>query len=249
VRWPYGSALLVCLTRPLPPFPHSVSPKSPLLNLDHPYLVAGDFSIHNAVTDPYRLLSSNEEKESAPYFNRASELGFTLLNTPVVYTRFPFSGTHRPSAIDLAFANPRMFSAFRSWDASSLPSTGSDQAQIEISHRPPTPHNDKPRPRWQEADWPNLTEKLKNWLIHARAPAEIPSPSQLDQWFSSDLSALTTVVDTTAPRSSPSPRSKSWWTPLLTTLRNGFTKASRKAKRIQTPVSQTVTKQGRLSHD
>jgi len=57
--------------RPLTPFPHSVSPESSLLDLDHPYLVAGDFNIHNAATDPSRLLSSKEEKESAPYFDRA----------------------------------------------------------------------------------------------------------------------------------------------------------------------------------
>jgi len=107
--------------RPLPPFPHSVSPESSLLEFNHPYLVVGDFNIHNAATDPFRLLSSKEERESAPYFDRASELGFTLLNTPGVYTRFPFSGTHRPTTIDLAFANPHVTAAFRSWDASSLP--------------------------------------------------------------------------------------------------------------------------------
>ena len=132
--------------RPLPPFPHSVSPESSLLDLNHPYLVAGDFNIHNAATNPSRLLSSREEKESAPYFDRVSDLGFTHLNTPGIYTRFPFSGTHRPSTIYLAFTNPHMFSAFRSWDAQSLPSTGSDHAPIMITLRPPTPHNNKPTP-------------------------------------------------------------------------------------------------------
>ena len=116
--------------RPLPPFPHSVSPQSSFLNLDHPYIVAGDFNIHNAATNPSRLLSAKEESESASYFHLASDLGFTLLNTPGIYTWFPFSGTHRPSTIDLAFANPDIFPAFRSGDASSLPSTGSDHAPI-----------------------------------------------------------------------------------------------------------------------
>jgi len=220
---------------PLTPFPHSVSPESSLLDLDHPYLVAGDFNIHNATADPSRLRSSKEEKDSAPYFDRASDLGFTLLNTPAVYTRFPFSGNHRPSTIDLAFANPHMFPAFRSWDASSLPSTGSDHAPIMITLRPPSPYNDKPRPRWEEADWPSLTDKLKNWLVPP--PPETPSPNQLNQWFSSALAALTSTIETTAPRSRPSPRSKAWWTPLLTTLRKEFTKATRKAKKTQTPDS------------
>jgi len=80
--------------RPLSPSPHSVSPEFSLLNLEHLLLVAGDFNIHNAATEPSRRLSSKEEKESAPYFDRARDLGFTLLKVPGVYTRFPFSGTH-----------------------------------------------------------------------------------------------------------------------------------------------------------
>jgi len=218
--------------RPLPPFPHSVSPESSLIDLDHLYLVAGDFNIHNAATEPSRLLSSREEKESAPYFDRASELGFTLLNTPGVYTRFPFSGSHRPSSIDLAFTNPDIFSAFDSCDASSFPVTGSDHAPMIITQRPPTPYHERPRPRWQDADWPSLTDRLNNWLVPA--PPETPSPNQLDPWLSSSLATLTAVIENTAPRSRPAPRSKACWTPLLTTLRKEFRKFSRGAKKTQT---------------
>ena len=149
--------------RPVSPNPRSVSPETALQDLEYPYLVAGDFNIHNAATDPSRNLSAKEESELAPYFDLATDSGFTLLNTPGIYTRFPFTGTHRPRAIDLAFANPRIFPAFRSWDAWSIPSTGSDHAPILISLRPPSPHNDKPRPRWQEADWPGLTNRLRDW--------------------------------------------------------------------------------------
>jgi len=92
--------------RPLPPAPRSVSPKTAPRFIDYPYLVAGDFNIHNAASDPSRLLSAKEEKESAPYVNRASDLGYTLLNTRGIYTRLPFIGTHRLSAIDLAFSYP-----------------------------------------------------------------------------------------------------------------------------------------------
>jgi len=60
-------------TRPLPPAPHSVSPETALPVFDFPYLVAGDFIIHDAASDPSRLLSSKEERESAPYFNRATD--------------------------------------------------------------------------------------------------------------------------------------------------------------------------------
>jgi len=136
--------------RPLYPAPHSVSPETAPPVFDFPYLVAGDFNIHNAASDISRLLSLKEGRVSAPYFNRATDLGYTLLNTLSIYTRFPFTGTHRPSTIDLAFASPEILSAFRSWDSSTLSSTGSEHAPILISLRPPSPHNDKPRPRWQE---------------------------------------------------------------------------------------------------
>ena len=230
----------------LSPHPHSVSPESTFQGFGYPYLVAGDFNIHNAATDPSRPLSAREEKESAPYFGRATDLGFTLLNTPGVYTRFPFTGTHRPSAIDLTFANPHMFPAFRSWDASSLPSKGSDHVPISILIRPPSPHDDSPRPRWQETNWPGLTDRLKNWLVPPST--DTPSPNQLDQWFSSALSALTTTIERDTPRSRPSPKSKAWWTPLLTSLRKEFSRATRRAKKLRSPDSYTTARQSKLGY-
>jgi len=209
-------------------------------------LVAGDFNINNGATNPTRLLFSKEERESAPYFERASDLGFTLLNTPGIYTSFPFTGTQRPSTIDLALANPQFVSAYRPWDASSLPSTGSDHTPILISLSPSSPYNDQPRPRWQDADWPSVTEKLKNWLVPP--PPDATSPNQLNQWCSLALSALTTAIEATRPRCRPSPRSKAGWTPLLTTLRKEFTKGSRTAKRLHTPDCYAIARQSKLGY-
>jgi len=116
--------------RPLRPALHSVSPESSFLELEYPYLVTGDFNIQNSATAPSRLLFSKEEQESAHYFAQAADLGFTLLNTLGIYTRFLFTGTHRLCTIDLAFANIHIFLSFRSWDASSLPSTGPTIPQL-----------------------------------------------------------------------------------------------------------------------
>jgi len=115
-----------------------------------------------------------------------------------------------------------------------------------ISLRPPSPHKDKPRPRWQEADWSGLSDRLKNWQIPP--PPDAPSPNQLDQWFSSALAALTTVIENHTPRSRPSPRSKAWWTRLLTTLRTEFTKATRRAKKLLCPDSHATARQARLGY-
>ena len=122
----------------------SVSPETAFQHVDFPYLVAGDFNIHNPATDPLRIFSYSEELESAPFYSMPSDRGFRLLNTPGVYTRFPLSGSHRPGAIDLAFANPHMSPAFVEWDTTTLPSTGSDHVPILITLAPPT---DKPLPR------------------------------------------------------------------------------------------------------
>jgi len=70
-------------TRPGPP--HSVSPESSLLNLECPYLVAGDFNIHNSATDPSRLLFSKEERESALTLTRP-HINASPSSTPQAFT-------------------------------------------------------------------------------------------------------------------------------------------------------------------
>src|SRR6195952_3312173 len=125
---------------------HSVPPHVALQPFDFPYLVAGDFNIHNSASDPFRVTSASEDLASAPYYERASDLGFHLFNTPAVYTRFPMTASYRPSVIDLAFANPHMLPFFQSWDASSLPSTGSDHVPIRLTLQTP-PHSPPPPPK------------------------------------------------------------------------------------------------------
>ena len=118
--------------RSLPESTKLVATPDAVLDVDFPGLVAGDFNIHNHAADPLRVISRSEEKASTSHFNRATDLAYSLLNTPGVYTRFPLSGTFRPSAIDLTFANPLIRPAFVSWDPTTLPSTGSDHVPILI---------------------------------------------------------------------------------------------------------------------
>ena len=207
----------------------TVSPQTALQQVDFPLLVAGDFNIHNPAADPLRVFSYKEELESTPFFSLASERVFRLLNTPGVYTRSPLAGSSRPGVIDLAFANPLMYPAFEAWDTSSLPSTGSDHVPILITLTSP---DKKPKPRspcWDLTNW----EALRPHLTTYRIPPvpERPSPAQLDEWCSSSLNALTALLLRDTPLSRPSPRSKPWWTPLLTTLRKEYHKAMRTMKK------------------
>jgi len=128
--------------------PRSVPPNVIFAELYFPYLVASDLNLHNPASDPTRVISAEEEKTSLLYFERTSSLGFSLLNTPGVYTRFPLSGPFRPSVIDLSFANPHMYPAFRSWDSSSLPSTGSDHVPLLLTLSPPSGDTPPPTPKW-----------------------------------------------------------------------------------------------------
>lgn len=106
-----------------------------------------------------------EQRESAPDFCLASELGFLLLNTPGVSSCFLFSGTNRPSTFYLFFTNSLMFPAFLSWDAISLPSTGSDHLLIPLSVKPGKLYSEEPRPRWPDSDWSTIPDTLAAWQI------------------------------------------------------------------------------------
>ena len=195
-------------SRSLPGSTKSVTPLDALPDVDFPCLVARDFNIHNHAADPLRVISRSEEKASTPYFTRASDPAYSLLNTPGVYTRFPLSGTFRPSTIDLTLANPLIRPAVESWDAMTLPSTGSDHVPILIHLAAPTDERAPPRPMWDKADWERLEKPIKNLCIPPSPP--FPSPDQPDTWFSHSLDTLTARIRLHTPTSRPSPRSKPW---------------------------------------
>jgi len=96
----------------------SVSPVDLFPQHDFPTLVLWDFNIHHSALDPTRLLSDHNQFISSPYFDRASAWLFSLLNTPGIYTRFPFTTNHRPAVLDLSFANSALLPYFSSWNPS-----------------------------------------------------------------------------------------------------------------------------------
>jgi len=98
-------------------------------NLSGPVLTLGDLNIHHLTADPLRTYKADELATTVLYFNRAMDLGCSLLNTPGVYTRFSMSQGGRPGVIDLAFACPLLAPYFSEW-SNPLPSTGSDHISI-----------------------------------------------------------------------------------------------------------------------
>ena len=125
---------------------HSVSPEDLFPDLGFPLLVLGDLNIHNPLSDPVRHFSQREISSTTPYFEKAAESGFALLNPPGEYTRFALLGNARPSVIDLTFENPPLLPLIKSWEAS-LPSTGSNHIPITITLATPWLSQKPPRPR------------------------------------------------------------------------------------------------------
>jgi len=219
---------------------HSVPPEILFPALDVPLLVVGDLNIHNPLLDPLRSCSPREIGSSTPYFEKAAEAGFALLNPPGEYTRFPLVGKARPSVIDLAFANPLLLPMFKSWEVS-LPSTGSDHVPITINLDPPNLMIPSPRrPRWSDTDWETLSPLIKNFQIPPAPPC--PTPADLDKWLAGSLDRLTALLKEHTPVSRPSHYSKPWWTPHLTTLRREFHKAARTARKHGTAALREMAK-------
>ena len=201
---------------------HVMQPKFLLM-----LLVVGDFNIHHPLSNPLRAHSSEELALSFPNFSRASELGFELLNLPGVFTRFPLGGSSRPSVIDLSFASPRLAPFCHHWDTS-LPSTGSDHVSITITVSHPFLSPPMPSPNWALTDWDSLTPLLGDLVFPA--PSQLPTLLSLEAWFDRHLSTLTSLLTSHTPVKRPSHRSKPWWFPLLTVLRQEFHSPSHLAR-------------------
>ena len=140
----------------------TILPTLALPSTPFPTLVVADFNIHHSSADPIRSHNSSELNASFPYFLRAAELGYTLLNTPGVHTRFPLPGYSRPSVLALAFGSSHLMPLFQEW-TTDLPSTGSDHVPIIMMAHPitiPPPHRPRPQSR-SEPTGPPLNCYLK----------------------------------------------------------------------------------------
>jgi len=125
-------------TRSVPP--DIIFPSSPL-----PTLTLGDLNIHHPTADTLRVFKEDEIATSTPYFDLTPDLGFSLFNTPGVFTRFSMSLIGRPGVLDLAFACPLLAPYFSEW-SDPLPSTSSDHIPILLRFEAPLFRAPPPRP-------------------------------------------------------------------------------------------------------
>ena len=146
-----------------PPY-RSVLPERLFSFFSYPHLVLGDFNLHHPLADPCRFLSERDFTIFTRYCDAAFEVLYHLLNTPRVYTRFPFDTISRPSILDLAFANTALSSFVSSWDTP-LPSTGSDHVPCVITLKPPAIMLHHPTPHWALLDL-DAVGKNSGYLHH-----------------------------------------------------------------------------------
>src|SRR5205807_8756864 len=84
----------------------TLSPQDLLPSHSFPTITLGDFNLHHPLPNPLRELSSQDISVSSPYFDRPSDLGYSLLNVPGTFTRFPFASFSPPVVLDTPFATP-----------------------------------------------------------------------------------------------------------------------------------------------
>jgi len=207
-------------TRSVPP--DLIFPASPL-----PTVTLGDLHIHHPTADPLRVFKEDELATSMPYFDSAMELGFTLLNTPCVFTRFSMSLIGRPGVLDLAFACYLLAPYFSEW-SDPLPSTSSDHIPILLRFEAPL-FRPPPSPNWALTDWATLDSLLKEASISPNPP--LPTSRSLDVWFKTNLDKITAQLALHILVKRVTYRSKPWWSDLLSLLRKAYNSALRSSKR------------------
>ena len=82
------------------------------------------------------------------YLDAAFDIPYHLLNTPGVYTRFPFDTISRLSLLDPAFPNTSLSPFVSSWDKP-LPFNGSYHVPCVVTLPPPAiipPHSHRTQP-------------------------------------------------------------------------------------------------------
>jgi len=207
-------------TRSVPP--DVLFPESPL-----PTLTLGDLNIHHPTADPLRVFKEDEITTSTPYFDKATELGFTLLNVPGVFTRFSMSLIGGPGIIDLALACPLLPPYFTEW-SDPLPSTGSDHIPILLRFEAPLFRAPPRTPNWALTDWPTLESSLKAAGISPVPP--VPTTQSMDIWFRTNLDRITAELALNTAVKRVTFCSKPWWSDLLSQLRRAYNSALRSSK-------------------
>ena len=173
-----------------------------------PTFTLGDLNIHHPMADPLRVFKESQIGTSTPNFDRATDLGFSLLNTPGVFTQFTMSLIGRSGVLNLPFACPLLAPYFSEW-SDPYSSTSSDHIPILLRFEAPLFRAPPPTPKWAMTDWASLETYLKSTTI---LPLPLlPTTRSLDIWFNTNLGRVTSQFALHTPRRRVTYRSQPWW--------------------------------------
>jgi len=210
-----------------------IFPASPLATL-----TLGDLNIHHPPAAPLRVFKEDQLATSTPYFDKATDWGFTLLNVLGVFTQFSMSLIGRPGILDLAFACRLLARYFSEW-SDPLPSTGSAHIPILLGFKAPlfrappgfkAPLFRAPPPAIPRAltDWPAPDSSLQGASI-SPAPS-LPTTRLMDVGFKTNLGRITAKLALHIPVKWVTYLFKPWWSDLLLQLRKDYNSTLRSSK-------------------
>ena len=169
---------------------------------------------------------------SDPFFSLADQWGFSLLNTPGVYTRFPLCRIGRPSVLDLGFASSSLALFLTGWDTP-YESTGSDHVPVLVSFATSALWPPRPTPDWSSVDWAPTLQSLGSVTVDP--PPQLLTSKALDTLFDCYVTSIRETLSLHTPKKTPCPRSKPWWSKLLSSLRKEHQRRTRAHKKHRDP--------------
>src|SRR5437588_7334338 len=178
-----------------------------------PTLVLGDFNIHHPSANPRRPFVSRELRASEPYFERAANTGYSLINTPGVATFLPSFQGHSPSVLDLAFANQALLSLHPQWE-NNLPPTGTDHTAPSTTIRRIDSESSLPSPDWNAIDWDVADPDIK--VISLPPPPKCPA--EVEALFAIAHKMVMTTLKAHTTQRKPSRWTKRRWNAELADL-------------------------------
>lgn len=178
-------------------------------------IMTGDFNTHHGMSygdkSDNKALIRNSARSVDFLVEWAGHFGFTLQNTPEVFTHFPSNG-NQPSIIDLTFARGHANTIMTGWSCDAGSGGDSDHAATIISLLIKTPTFILRR-LLCKTDWADFDNHIRNIEIPHTAGADGPGAlASLDV-------RIQETIDIAVPRSSRRAKSKRWWTPEISQLK------------------------------
>ena len=198
-------------------------------------IVAGDFNSHHPAWNPQHY--TRHDSSGDELIDLAVDLQLSLLLPPGTVT-FPNAGT----TIDLIWGSTDLKNKTLKCGIATEHDIGSDHYPIatvitaNLQTFSPTY-----RYNYVKTDWDNFDKLLKAQLPSLQTT--LATNKAIDSYTKCLVTALQSAIEQSTPRKRPSPHSKRWWLPELTTLRREVNKLRNIYRRSLHPAAERAWKE------